>query len=233
LTLYLPADQPVRVGFQYKGQNGAQVALDSILLETSLLAPSLSPIENADGDGSYLIDWTDVVSATGYLLEEDESPAFGSPTARYSGPNSEYTVSGQPPGTWYYRVKASDGQSDSRWSNTEMAGVKPNAPTLSSISNPSGGGSYLIDWTDVASATSYVLEEDDNSSFDSPTTRYSGAASEYSVSGQLPDTWYYRVKASAAAGDSPWSNTQSVRVSIRIYVPLIVRQAGAHQLFSK
>jgi hypothetical protein len=90
--------------------------------------------------------------------------------------------------------------------------VIPNAPVLSPIDNPDNNGHFLVDWSDVLGSANYRLEEDDNESFSSPTVRYEGAVSQYQVISQPAGTWYYRVLASNAGGDSPWSNTQSVVV---------------------
>jgi len=264
-------------------------------------APSLYTILNPDGNGDYTVDWSDVTGATSYTLQEDYNADFTSPTTRYSGSDSQCTVSGQAAGTWYYRVKATNAAGDSSWSNTEsvvvnpcnpvnivslesdspvsvgdsmhftatvigtepitytwdfggtgtaggadtatpaftydeagmytvttyvegpcgtdedfvyvaVTSVAPSAPILYTISNPDGDGDYTVDWSDVTGANTYTLEEDDNADFTSPTTRYSGSDSQYAVSGQAAGTWYYRVKASNAAGDSPWSNVESITV---------------------
>jgi len=86
------------------------------------------------------------------------------------------------------------------------------APTLYSISNPDGDGNYTVDWSDVTGAITYTLQEDDNPYFSSPTNLYLNT-SEYSFIGHDAGTWYYRVKVSESAGDSPWSNVESVSVS--------------------
>jgi len=85
--------------------------------------PVLSPINNPDGDGDYLIEWSAVTQATGYTLEEDNSPTFASPTVRYNGPDISFTVTGQAVGAWYYRVRAFDDVSHSAWSNVESVEV--------------------------------------------------------------------------------------------------------------
>ena len=46
-----------------------------------------------------------------------------------------------------------------------------------------------------------------------PTTIYSGGGSQYAINGQSAGSWYYRVKASNAGGDSGWSNVESVTVA--------------------
>ena len=176
-------------------------------------APNLFPIANGDGDGTYLVDWSDATAATSYELQEDDNSAFTSPIVRYSGANSQYQVTGQLGGTWYYRVRASNAGGNSPWSNTESVGVSPDAPLLLAISNPDGDEDYLVDWNDVTGATSYRLEEDDNSGFTSPTVRYEGGNSQYEITGQQGGLWYYRVRASNAFGNSPWSNTETVSVA--------------------
>jgi uncharacterized protein YegP (UPF0339 family) len=175
-------------------------------------APTLYPIANVDGDGTYLVDWSDAIGANAYELQEDDNSAFTSPTLRYTGANSQYQISGQQGGTWYYRVRASNAGGNSPWSNTQSVGVVPAAPMLLSIGNPDGDGNYLVDWNDVTGAFSYRLEEDDNSAFASPIVRYEGDSSQYTVSGQQPGLWYYRVRASNATGNSLWSNIQAASV---------------------
>ncbi len=88
----------------------------------------------------------------------------------------------------------------------------PVTPILNDISNADGDGDYIVDWSDVTGADTYILEESDNADFTNPSTVYAGSDSEYTVSGQDGGIWYYRVKASGVAGDSDWSNTESVTV---------------------
>jgi hypothetical protein len=95
---------------------------------------------------------------------------------------------------------------------TPPAWSPPGTPTLYSISNGDENGDYTVDWSSVAYATSYVLQEDDNSSFGSPSTAYQGGASEFVVTGQITGTWYYQVRGGNVFGDSDWSNIQSTTV---------------------
>jgi hypothetical protein len=175
-------------------------------------APVLQAIDNPDRDGEYLVDWNSATGATSYHLEEDDNPDFISPTVLYTGGDSQYQVSEQEIGRWYYRVRAGNAGGDSPWSNTQVVGVAPAAPVLNSIDNPEGDGEYLVDWDEVAEATSYVLEEDDNPDFTSPVMRYTGTGSQYQAHGQESGLWYYRVQAIAAGGGGLWSNIEMVGV---------------------
>jgi hypothetical protein len=86
------------------------------------------------------------------------------------------------------------------------------APALAAISNPDEDGQYLLDWTAVPEATTYTLQEDDNASFTSPQTVYSGSSDQYNVTNQIPGVWYYRVQAANAGSSSLWSNVRSTTV---------------------
>ena len=176
------------------------------------VAPTLYPIGNLDGNGDFLVDWSDVVDASSYLLEEDDNSGFSTPTVRYTGASTQYDVTGQQGGSWYYRVQASNAYGDSPWSNTEPVGVIPEAPLLSPIYNPDWDGHYLLDWNDATGAAGYTLQEDDNPEFDSAASRYEGMDTEFQVTGQPDGTWYYRVRAEIAFGPGPWSDTQPVAV---------------------
>ena len=86
-------------------------------------------------------------------------------------------------------------------------------PVLSAISNPDGDGEYLVDWSGVAGATVYHLEEDHNPGFSTPMPLYGGPDTEYQINGQQAGSWYYRVRASNDAGDyGPWSNVEAAHV---------------------
>ena len=89
----------------------------------------------------------------------------------------------------------------------------PDTPVLNAVGS-SGGGNYTVSWNAAYLADTYTLQEDDNSSFSSPTTVYGpGASLSWNASSKPVGTYYYRVKATNSYGDSGWSNVQSVTVS--------------------
>ena len=85
-------------------------------------------------------------------------------------------------------------------------------PTLNSITSPDTDGNYSVTWSSVSGATSYTLETDDNTGFNSPTAVYTGGSTTYNEVSQTHGTWYYRVKASNNGGDTIWSSSISVTV---------------------
>ncbi len=175
-------------------------------------APILNPISNIDGNGAYLVDWSDTTTTTGYRLEEDDNYGFASPSLVYEGATSQAPITGHQGGIWYYRVLAGNSSGESPWSNTEQVIVFPVAPVLAAISNPGSDGDYLVNWSDVIDSNNYRLEEDDNSGFTSPILRFEGTDSQYQINNQQGGTWYYRVLASISGEDSPWSNNESASV---------------------
>jgi hypothetical protein len=177
-------------------------------------APSLNSIDNSDCDGNYTVSWSPVSGATSYELQEDDNSSFSSPTTVYQGSSTSKYISGKSPDTYYYRVRAFTASCTTEWSTPRSVRVWPipSTPTLYPISNPDGDGNYTVSWSSVSDATSYTLQEDDNPSFSSPITVYSGPSTSKGISGKSPGTYYYRVRASNCRDNSGWSKPQAVTV---------------------
>ena len=88
----------------------------------------------------------------------------------------------------------------------------PDTPVLNAINNRDGDGNYTVSWGAADLADRYTLQEDDNSSFSSPTTAYSGSGTSWSEIGKAAGTYYYRVRAHNSWGSSGWSDVQPVTV---------------------
>lgn len=188
----------------------ADAVNDNLKYAVGIVAPTLYAIDNMDGDGDYLVNWSDVIYSISYTLEVDTTPDFSSPQVAYEGATSQLQVTQQEGGAWYYRVVALTPGGRTAWSQIQAVTVAPDAPDLFPIANDDWDNDYLVNWRSVQGATSYVLQEDNNGAFTSPATVYQGAASELQVTGHVGGLWYYRVRASNGAGDSPWSNTEAV-----------------------
>ncbi len=90
----------------------------------------------------------------------------------------------------------------------------PPSPVVNSIVNVDGDGKYSVTWSIAEGADTYLLQEDDNAYFSSPTTAYEGPATSKEISGKGVGTYYYRVMASNAYASSEWSNIESVVVNV-------------------
>lgn len=202
--------------YRVRGHNSWGVGEWSNVQSTVALipaVPTLYGINNSDGDGNYTVSWGAAARAGSYTLQEDDNAAFNSPTTRYTGSATSWSTSGRATGTYYYRVRAEGSTGVSAWSTVQSTNVYPPAtPYLNSIDNADGDGYYAVSWQTAARATSYTLQEDDNSSFSSPSTVYSGSGLSWSAVNQSARTYYYRVRAEGPTGVSGWSETRSVSV---------------------
>jgi len=146
---------PIEVGFYNTPGDARGVAVDGnyiyvadddggliTLRYTGPSAPTLQSIVNADGDGNYIVTWSDATGAMTYTLQEANNPSFTNPVTRYTGSNSEYVISNQPEGVWYYRVRAANTAGESAWSNIQSTVVR-------GIGNVTG---------DIVVASPYILQ---------------------------------------------------------------------------
>jgi len=80
--------------------------------------PVLNPI-TLEEYGRYTISWTSAPRATSYILEEAASDDFGDAQVYYQGQDTARIIIGKPPGTYFYRVKATNSWGSSGWSNAQ------------------------------------------------------------------------------------------------------------------
>ncbi len=89
----------------------------------------------------------------------------------------------------------------------------PAVPVLDPIENFEGGGTYTVNWSAVADATNYVLEEADNPQFTDPMLYAVSGTSQF-IAGKDVGSYYYRVRAYNAAGrPSRFSDVEAVTVT--------------------
>jgi predicted phage tail protein len=180
------------------GANGCQIVPPN--------PPATITVPPTTASGNYSVTWATSQGATSYDLQEDTSVSFTNPSTIYSGANAQFSVTGKTSGTFYYRVRATNLVGSSTWT-TDTTGcqvVPPAAPASITVPATSATGNYPVSWAAVTDATSYDLEEDANASFTTATTVYTGANTQFDVSGKVSGTFYYRVRAVGVAGAGPW-----------------------------
>ena len=111
--------------------------------------PVLNSISNPDGDGYYLVVWNDAYLAEIYVLQEADNASFSNPTERYRGTATSWNATGKSPGTYYYRVMASNSWGNSGWSNTQQVTVSPPTADVSVENNTGGTLCYEVDGTGI------------------------------------------------------------------------------------
>ncbi|MHC4600282.1 MAG: hypothetical protein ACYS47_14875, partial [Planctomycetota bacterium] len=169
------------------------------------LPPASITVPATSATGSYTVSWNSSAGATGYELQEDVNSSFTTAVTVYSGASTSRFISGKSSGTFYYRVRASNGAGTSGWTvGGNGCTIVPPAPPASINVPATSTGTFTISWSGSSGATSYTLEEDVNSSFTSPTVVYSGTSTARSFS-RSSGTYYYRVRANNGAGSSGWT----------------------------
>ncbi|MGA2669654.1 MAG: hypothetical protein ABSF32_12195, partial [Ignavibacteria bacterium] len=177
-----------------------------------------------------LLDWTDVTGASNYRVQVSTSSAFTTTAIDQSGLTaSQFQVSGYltQSTVYYWRARAYTGSDSSSWTGafsftTQAVGV----PSLLTPVNGAVGQllTPLLDWSDVASATSYRVQVSIDSLFSSPVFDTSGVAiSQLTIpSGKLTNgtVYYWRVNASNSGGTGLWSSIRHFKTLLLVPVLL-------------
>lgn len=170
------------------------------------------------------LDWTDTSTIeTGFKVDRATDSAFtlnvtsvtvsakaGTGAASYV----DNTVAANT--TYYYRVSALNGAVASGFTNTASASTVPAAPS-SLVAALQTLTSINLTWVDNGNTeTGFTIQRATDSGFTTGVITYSVAANSTSYLNNsvivLNATYYYRIKAFNATGDSAWSNTSSVVV---------------------
>jgi parallel beta-helix repeat protein len=89
----------------------------------------------------------------------------------------------------------------------------PGTPQLVVPEQIDHDGKYLVKWDYCIRALTYILQEDIDPNFNSPTQIYYGSKFSFTVKGRENGTYYYRAKALGQNYESPWSIVKNVVVN--------------------
>jgi len=160
--------------------------------------------------GSYELRWQAVYGATRYELEETHDETGESRIITLTG--TTYPVTGQPVGTYIYRVRACHEFACGEWSGEEVAVVVPlppeKAPELS-VEGPDESDSVRLYWTEVERAEHYTVEMSNDPSFDTARV-YTVEELALELPHREPGETFFRVCGANNGGDGPWSNVVQV-----------------------
>lgn len=121
-----------------------------------------------------VLTWGDVAGATDYDVRVSDDEMFNNIIAENIHASSGYTIEYPlQAGTWYYwEVRTNNACGDGDWSDTWE--FQPNCPTagVPTLESPLNGALSVmqpieLDWTDVAEATKYNVQVDNNADFGS------------------------------------------------------------------
>jgi len=187
--------------------------LDTVILD--------SPVNNATNRPTSLnLDWYAMSGNAGYLYEVDVTPSFNSGQLLSGATNtnsSNYTVSGLLNGTTYYwRAAIKNSVDTSKWSapwSFTTQYLLTSAPTLLTPTNTSTGilqNGQSFTWTSVATASSYEIVYSQDNTFSTGVLSSITSSTNKTINGlSSGSTYYWRVRAQNASGNSPWSTIWS------------------------
>lgn len=210
-TLRFQRDERTGKTVDYVHLNGSLVA--QVENAIPLSTPTLT-VPGSSQTGSYTVRWTESPMATRYQLQE-RVDSGGWTTIHDAGGSGRVAtiklVSGRTSGLWDYQIRACSATACGSWSPVRTVTVQlpPSAtPTLTAPAlGP--GGSYTLNWSGIAAATTYQLEEQPSSGSWSPIHNAAGVSK--AVTGRAAGPWHYRVRACNASGCGGWSATKAVQ----------------------
>ncbi len=124
---------------------------------------------------------------------------------------------------YFYRVRATNATGDSAYSNEASATTLTNPPAAPSglTATAISSSQINISWTDVANETGFKIERKTGAggTYSQIATVGAGVVSYNNTGLTVNTTYYYRVRASNAGGDSPYSNEASATTLNAIPAP--------------
>ncbi|MDQ0008425.1 YD repeat-containing protein [Luteibacter jiangsuensis] len=170
--------------------------------------------------GSIAVSWPTVTYAQTYALgRSTDGTNF---TDIYYGAATSTTLTEGATGMYWFRVRACNSTNGTFCgANSPSAAsavtVPPSQPPGISVPASSNDGCYTVNWSGVAGATSYVMQEQVNGGgFTTIGNNDSGALS---ICGKGTGTYGYRVQGCNAGGCGPFSGTATVTVSLIPAIP--------------
>ncbi len=182
---------------------------------TVVAAPSVPTGLSASAVSASQIDltWTAVTGATGYKLYRSASSG-GTYTEIDDVTSSPYNNTGLSAGTtYYYKIKAHNAGGDSEFSSVASVTTVVAAPATPTGLSASAVSSSQIDltWTAGSGATSYTLYRSTSSGGTYSEIELENVTSYSNNTGlSAGTTYYYKIKAHNAGGDSEFSSVASV-----------------------
>ena len=184
--------------------------------QTSLEAPALiAPANMSTGmPFSLSLDWVDVGGATSYHLQVSKTSDFSNLIVNKTGiAATAFVQTGNvlsPYTKYFWRVRAVNANGNGQWSASWYFTTFINNPALKSPLDNSTGQplSILLEWTNVAGASSYDLQLAESEDFGLMVMEENNlSALSYEYSGlQHFKTYYWRVRAKNANGVTIWSD---------------------------
>jgi FtsP/CotA-like multicopper oxidase with cupredoxin domain len=167
-----------------------------------------------------LLGWTDnATNETGFTIQRSTNSAFTNINATFTTGAGVVTYTDTTVAavtTYYYRVRASNTAGTSGWSNVATVSTPSPFPATPSglTATAQSTTSILLGWTDNATnETGFTIQRSSSSAFSGTPTSFTvgaGVVTFTDTTATVLTTYYYRVRATNAAGASAWSNVANV-----------------------
>lgn len=197
--------------------NSSWSSVWSFTTKTSVQVPGIPVLSTPAKDstipvGKTNFSWSAVSGAEKYRLQVSKEAQFNSPTFDvYNLPGTSVELDVKDPGTYYWRVSASNQGGSGAFSTTStfQTVAPPTPPTLVAPNNQSLdlSTSVLLTWAAVSNATSYRVQVATVQDFSQVQRDVSNISSTQLQLDNLSEgtTYYWRVRASNIAGTSSYS----------------------------
>lgn len=166
------------------------------------------------GQTVVVLSWQDLSQdETGYEIQRSTDGSTWAPVATLAANSVNYVDFGAPAADVNYRLRATNAQGDSAWATDSVVlPAPPAAPSSFSATGTSMTATSLT-WAAVEEADSLRLERSATGNLGPWTLvsdAISGAATSFADTGLAANTTYwYRLRAANAIGNSPWSTVAS------------------------
>lgn len=208
----------------------------SATTQTAIPAAPTSLLASAASTSSIALSWTDNASnETGYYVERSPDDSTWTQIASLSANVTTYTDSSLASATtYYYRVRAYNAGGDSAYTNVASATTQTPPPGVPTAFTATAVSTTEIDlaWSDNSNQLGFYIERSPD---DSTWTQIASTTStSYQNTGLTSSTtYYYRIRAYNAGGDSGYANAVSATTLTPIPTApttLVATAAGTTQI---
>jgi hypothetical protein len=216
LSLVKGASSNLEVGAVLSsGDKGARLSRIAVVVTyTPLLAPSNLDVTNFSSSQNNLTWIDNSTNEDGFKIERSLNSQFGpwSEVASTTVDVTSYNDTGLTVNqTYYYRVRAFNSGGNSGYTNTDYATTHSSVPAAPSTLIATASSTAInLNWTDnSANEDGFKIERGTNGVDFTEIDSVGFGVAWYTDGPLLPGTYYYRVRAFNAIGNSSYSNVDS------------------------
>lgn len=191
---------------------------DPDLPDPNLERPHLEQIWNPTGVETYELRWNwHGGGRVSFIVQESTSPALTDVCAVNVPPGQTTWKPAEPPspGHYYYRVRGVRRFGGlTPWSELRQTRVAFPPPPAPEVAVDETGSVPVLTWEGEGESLEYVVERAMTPDFKEPSVVYEGRGTAWTSPADKPGTYHLRVRAISTGGAGPWSEVQTVEVTL-------------------